>query len=512
MNLSQIRPLRWLICAAVAALACSVAACTAPGGTKAGGASEPVMLHIATVNSDPRLIPQISYLEKRVNQLSGGNVRVDMTPFVGYDAPDAEQQVVHGVAAGAFDLGIVGTRIFDTLGVRSFQALTAPMLIDSFPLQQAVIGSGIPRQMTTGLDRLRVTGLAVLADGLREPIAVGRPLLSPRDWSGITFATFKSDSQEQAIRVLGARVSDLFGGPLDAALRSGKVQAFEKNLLIYQLRQMQTTAPYVTANLNLWPQTLAVIANPARLARLTPQQRGWLQQAAGDTAARSTGMFTTQASQHLVEILCASGARFANASPADIAGMRMAFAPVYASLEQDPQTRTFIAQIQQLKQRTPPGPALVIPSGCTGPAPAAPLSAPSPISSSTAHAGGAATVLAGSWAVSYTRAEFLAAGAASGEDNPSNYGHQTLKFRQGRWWLTAPPGTHSDQSGTYAVSGDKITFYVHFHAYPGSDNGGWGPYTWSVYRDTLTFKKAGWSGGDQGPTVLVVKPWLKIAS
>ena len=274
MNLSQTRPLRRLICAAVAALACSVAACTAPGGTKAGGASERVLLHIATVYSDLQFTPQISYLEKRVNQLSGGNVRIDMTPNVGYFAPDAEQQVVHGVAAGAFDLGFVGTRIFDTLGVRSFQALTAPMLIDSFPLQQAVIGSGIPRQMTTGLDRLRVTGLAVLADGLREPIAVAHPLLGPRDWSGITFATFKSDSQEQAIRVLGARVSNLFGGPLDAALRSGKVQAFEKNLLIYQFRQMQIMAPYVTANLNLWPQTLAVIANPARLAKLTPQQRG----------------------------------------------------------------------------------------------------------------------------------------------------------------------------------------------------------------------------------------------
>jgi TRAP-type C4-dicarboxylate transport system substrate-binding protein len=136
------------------------------------------------VNSDPQLTPQISYLEERVNQLSGGNVRIDMTPSVGNFAPDAEQQVVHGVAAVSFDLGFVGTRIFDTLGVRSFQALTAPMLIDSFPLQQAVIGSGIPRQMTTGLDRLRVTGLAVLADGLRKPIAVARPLLGPRTGSG----------------------------------------------------------------------------------------------------------------------------------------------------------------------------------------------------------------------------------------------------------------------------------------------------------------------------------------
>ena len=171
--------LRRLICVAVVALACSVAACAAPGGTKAGGASEPVTLHIATVNANLGYTPQISYLTDRVRQLSGGNVRIDVVPHVGNFAPGAEQQVVHGVAAGAFDLGFVATRVFDTLGVNSFQALTAPMLIDSYPLERAVIGSGIPGQMMAGLGRLRVTGLAVLADGLRRPIAVAHPLLRP---------------------------------------------------------------------------------------------------------------------------------------------------------------------------------------------------------------------------------------------------------------------------------------------------------------------------------------------
>src|SRR5215468_7047638 len=106
MNLSQTRPLRRLICAAVAALACSVAACTAPGGTKAGGASEPVVLHIGTAYSNLSFAPQITYLENRVSQLSGGNVRIQV---VGSPAvADAEQKVVHGVAAGAFDLGFAG--------------------------------------------------------------------------------------------------------------------------------------------------------------------------------------------------------------------------------------------------------------------------------------------------------------------------------------------------------------------------------------------------------------------
>jgi TRAP-type C4-dicarboxylate transport system substrate-binding protein len=461
-----------------------------------------VVLRIATVNSDLSYTPQIVYYADRVRQLSGGNVRLDQFHRVGNYAPAAEQQVVRGVAAGTFALGFVGTRIFDTLGVKSFQALSAPMLIDSYPLERAVIGSGIPRQMLAGLGRLRVTGLAVLADGLHKPDAVTHPLLRPSDWAGITFATFTSSAQDQAIRALGARVSNLFGNPLRAAVRSGKVQGFEKNLLTDQLNQEQAVAPYVTANLNLWPQTQAVIANPARLAQLTPQQRGWLQQAARDAAARSTGLFNID--QDLVDGLCEAGARFANATPAEIAGLRTAFAPVYASLDHDPQTKAFIEQIQQLKQRTPAGPALVIPPGCTGPAPSA-TSAPGPVSTSTAHAGGAATALAGTWVeAAYTRAEFFAAGPGAGETwGPPG----TLKLGHGHFWQPGKPAT----SGTYVVRGNKITFYRHDHDYPGSDAEVWGPFTWSVYRDTLTFKKAWYGAAGQGPTAFVIKPWHKVA-
>ena len=61
------------------------------------------------------------------------------------------------------------------------------MLIDSYPLQRAVLDSEIPGEMLTELDALGVTGLAVLADGLYKPIAVDHPLLSPADYEGITF-------------------------------------------------------------------------------------------------------------------------------------------------------------------------------------------------------------------------------------------------------------------------------------------------------------------------------------
>src|SRR5207244_352022 len=135
----------------------------------------------------------------------------------------AEQQIVHDVAVGGADLAPVGTRVFDTLNVKSFQALTAPILIDDYPLEKAVIASDIPAQMLEELDSsaLGVTGLAVFGDGLRKPVAVTRPLLGPGDWQGATFAAFRSQGEAEAVRALGARPTEIWGDLLSTALADG---------------------------------------------------------------------------------------------------------------------------------------------------------------------------------------------------------------------------------------------------------------------------------------------------
>src|SRR5215471_11522618 len=495
---------------AVVLVALSLAGCGALAGNKAGGPGTPVVLRMATVNGTPGFMPQVDpYVVNRVAKLSAGNVQIDMVYHVGENVPGGEQQVVRGVAAGKYDLGVIGTRVFDTLGIDSFQALTAPMLIDSYPLERAVIGSGIPAQMMRSLGTLHVTGLGILADGLRKPIAVRKPLLGPADWRGVTFAAFRSRESAQAIRALGAAPSDAWGTPLNHGLVNGAIGGFEKNLLIYHAKpDLWKRARYVTANVNLWPQTLAVIGNPARLARLTSQQRAWLTQAVQDAAAASTGLIDGDA--RLLPGLCASGIRFADASPADLAALRSAFAPVYAQVEQHPQTRQFIAEISRLKQHTPPGAALVIPAGCTGPAPSpAPGNGPPGAGTKTTQV----TPLDGVWQVSYTRAEFVAAHADPSEVVPVNYGSFTLTLRRGNSAFTRPGARPSPQTtATYVVRGDTITFH--------QGQAIW-RYRWSVYRQTLTFKKLGGqepgcslsvSLGQCEPTGFVVQPWRRVSA
>src|SRR5262249_5929330 len=193
-----------------------------------------VVLRLASRDSDPTADLAAAYFVDRVRQLSDRGLKIDVIAGWGNERSDVEQQIVHAIAAHRVDLGVVGTRVFDTLGVPDFEALTAPMLIDSYPLGRAVIAGPLPDPMIEGLGKLGVTGLAVLGEGLRKPVAVRRPLLEPSDWHGITFAAYRSRGAAKAIRALGARPSDVIASALDGALLEHRVQGAENDLAVYQ--------------------------------------------------------------------------------------------------------------------------------------------------------------------------------------------------------------------------------------------------------------------------------------
>jgi hypothetical protein len=118
--------------------------------------------------------------------------------------------------------------------------------------------------------------------------------------------------------------------------------------------------------------------------------------------------------------------------------------------------------------------------------------------------------------VAFTAGEIAAAGEPGSSAGEGNWGHYTLTLRHGHWWRRLiggdPQVTPNNVLiyGTYNVAGDEILFYRHDQDYPSSNTEVWGPYTWSVYRDMLTFKKYGWTGNTFGPTELIVKPWSRM--
>jgi TRAP-type C4-dicarboxylate transport system substrate-binding protein len=429
---------------ALVAIAAFAATGCSGGGVhedKAGGTGTPVALRMANPYGELNQVPAVDYFVKRVSDISGGNLRIEVVNGWGNYTPGAEQRVVRDLAASKVDLGWVGTRVFDTMGLKSFQALTAPMLIDSYALQQAVIDAGLTSHMMKGLDDLGVAGLAVLADGLRKPIGVTKPILRRGDWPGIAFGTLASRGQANAIRALGATPVHVLGPERQQAIEDGRIQGFEMNLWVYQLNVLPRHAPYVTVNVNLWPQMDVLLANPDRLASLSTQQRGWLEDAARDAAARS-GVLADQDAKALRDA-CAAGARFSEASAADRTALEAAFAPVYGDLERDAATRAYIGRIRALKTSTPPDPSPVITPDCTGKAP----------KQATAGSGPADADLNGTYRYVITKQD---AEKAGDNDPEAVYPSiTTITLNDGH----LQGGCFGSGGGTYSVDGNQITFY-----------------------------------------------------
>lgn len=352
-----------------ALLAVVVVAAVAPGcsggsggGDKAGGLrGGPVLLRMASVTHDLSDAPPLADFVRRVAALSGGTIRIRVFDQWANYAPDAEANVVRAVATDRVDLGWVGSRVFDSMGVSSFRPLVAPMLIDSYPLEKAVLASPIPGRMLGGLKLVHVTGLGVFADDLHLPIGVHHALLAPADWRGISIGTYRSEVQEQTIRALGATPVEAFASFRLHDVDTGTIQGFELDVRRYVKLGLVAKAPYVAANVTLWPQIDVLFANPGRLASLTHQQREWLRQAAAGAAGDALG---AESETPFIRKACAMGARFVNATPADLTAVRRSLSVVYRAIERDRQTKTFIRQIQLLKRSTRGSHDLRVPAGC----------------------------------------------------------------------------------------------------------------------------------------------------
>src|SRR6266700_3681752 len=93
--------------ALAASMTIMAAGCTGGSGSgaKAGGGGAPVALKMASLQGSLDFTPQVADFVKRVGQLSGGALRIDVvanwtTDPSGDVPPDAQERIVRDVAAG----------------------------------------------------------------------------------------------------------------------------------------------------------------------------------------------------------------------------------------------------------------------------------------------------------------------------------------------------------------------------------------------------------------------------
>jgi hypothetical protein len=333
------------------------------------------------------------------------------------------------------------------------------MLVDSYALEEKVLASPLAREMLASIKPLGVVGIAVLPGPLRRMLGVRRSFMAPGDFRGAVVGYAKSALSADAFRALGATPQPTApGGALTG------LDGLEQQLGIIAANGYMERSRSITVAPALWPRPYVVIMNPRVYARLSPNQQNVLRTAL-TRISRDYVAALRQSEESGARQLCSAHARLIEA---DTAQFRAAFAPVYAQLERDPRTASYITQIDAIKHGLPADP----PPSCGAREAAAPRR-PTPLD--------------GVWRTSRPKAPHV---------QPENFGTIIRVFDRGRyvkqqWSARACTWAY----GTYTLRGNEIRLVAikaggiaptNTNARPGATL----PLLWNVYRGKLSLPNA----------------------
>ena len=130
----------WRLAALLAALALVVGAAGC-GDDDGGGESEEVSLRLGYVT--PPAHPYgiaVDHFVAEVEERSGGSIQIETIPTYG---GGNDLALLNDTIGGTVDMGSISTAVWSSQGVRAFDALQAPFLVDRYDLEKEVISGEI---------------------------------------------------------------------------------------------------------------------------------------------------------------------------------------------------------------------------------------------------------------------------------------------------------------------------------------------------------------------------------
>jgi C4-dicarboxylate-binding protein DctP len=445
---------------------------------KATGAREVEPVELTLANPYPG-DSEIGEWVHEVERLSRGAARIEVRGDWRKGELDADRRMLRDVRAGRVDVAHIPAYAWDTLGVQSLQALEAPLLVDSFVLQERVVTGELGATMLAGVRAAGVEPVGLLPGPLKHPVGLARELRGPADYGGAAIGMRPSAVHEATMRALGARVvARALGRALPPALDGS-----EADLSQVDAEPFRGHARSVTADVVLWPRPTTLVMNRDAWQDLTSDQQAVLRD-----AARAAASPFVERERRLerggLKVLCDGDTSLVRAGAAGAAALRRAVEPVYRRLERDADSRAALEEIRSLKADVPAAPT----PACATAEPAR-VPADSPV--------------VGTWQVHVSAKELAAAPRVTGERVEDNWGTITLELAaDGSFEMLNDRYPGQPQGlGTWTVRGDVLTFTPGGTVSQGA--GETWRYRWTLFRDSLVLRRL---SRDAGPTVLMVAP------
>ena len=344
-----IAPLAAVLAASLAALATG---CDLGGEDRVGG-DHAMTPHTLTMLNPFTASEGSTDFADEVARLSHGTLRVRIIPAGYAGQPDYEAATIRDMLRGRADLAMAGSRAWDEFGVRGLRALNAPLLIDSYLVQERVLRSGLATRSLAELRRLGLVGIGILPGPMRRPLGLGHRLAAPDDFMGLTIGVQQSRVADAPMRTLGARPLRL---PAEIPSLDG-LDGVEHRVGSIESDRLDVESSHLMTNVNLWPRPLVLFATGRSYGRLTAGERRVLRTAAAKLVPKATTLLRSSDAEASGNICRRGRVTFHSATAGELRALRRAVEPVYRDLERDPTTRAAIKAIERLKKQLAQPPA-----------------------------------------------------------------------------------------------------------------------------------------------------------
>lgn len=309
-----------------------------PGGE--GAVQQKIVLKLGhALDTGHPVHAAMEHMATRLEELSGGTLAIDIYPSA---VLGSETECLEQVQNGSLDLTKVSAAVMESF-VPEMAVFGLPFLFrDSEHYWQVLSGPIGATLLQKGEPKL-LRGLCYYDSGSRNFYTRSKPVRTPDDLEGLKIRVVNSATAISMVNAMGAAPTPIAWGELYSALAQGTVDGAENNPPSFVSNKHYEVCKHFTLDGHTRIPDMLLIGTKT-WARLTPQAREQIQQAADDSSHFQRRLWDRETARSL-EIAKAEGVTIYEVDQAPFVAR---VAPMLAEIE-SPEVRSLARQIRETR-------------------------------------------------------------------------------------------------------------------------------------------------------------------
>lgn len=237
------------------------------------------------------------YMNERLIGKSDSTMRIDVYPS---QQLGSERETLELLQIGSLGLTKVSSSVLESF-VPEFRVFGLPYLFRDEEHRFSVLNGQIGRAILGSGGQFGLRGLTYYDAGTRSFYTKTRPIHTPDDLQGLKIRVQESPVAMQMVSALGGSPTPISWGELYTSLQQGIVDGAENNAPSFYLSRHYEVSGYFTLDEHTAVPDV-VLVSTTLWDDLTPQQQGWLQEAADESAVYQRELWAESVEESLAAV------------------------------------------------------------------------------------------------------------------------------------------------------------------------------------------------------------------